>query len=142
MEICNVNEQNSSWGAAFRNKPIFFMSVKETEAYFDGKLRKNMELREDTCTLGSNNTYRRPHTTYEAYDTGKGCQRYLKGVTGTDISLEDLYMMLDEKIDGLPKKADNLINNTKNNAKAEQMRGRTGWAADPAIFRQYVFRYV
>ena len=82
-----------------------------------------MELREDTCTLGSNNTYRRPHTTYEAYDTGKGCQRYLKGVTGTDISLEDLYMMLDERIDGLPKKADNLINNTKNNAKTEQMRG-------------------
>ncbi len=49
-------------------------------------------------------------------------QRYLKGVTGADISLEDLYMMPDGKIGGLPKKADNLINNTKNNAKTEQMR--------------------
>lgn len=72
MESSNVNEQNSSWGAAFRNKPVFFMTGKETEAFFDGKLRKNMELREDTCTLGSNNTFCRPHTTYEAYDTGKG----------------------------------------------------------------------
>ena len=72
MAIGNVKEQNSSWGAAFRNKPIFFMSRKETEAFFDGKLRKNMELREDTCTLGSNNTFRRPHTTYEVCDKDKG----------------------------------------------------------------------
>ncbi len=72
MEISNVNEQGSAWGAAFRKKPVFFMSVKETEAFFDGKLRKNMELQEDTCTLSSNNTYRRPHTTYEVYDKDKG----------------------------------------------------------------------
>lgn len=72
MAISNVKEQNASWGAAFRNKPIFFMSRKETEAFFDGKLRKNMELREDTCTLGSNNTFRRPHITYEVCDKDKG----------------------------------------------------------------------
>ncbi len=72
MGINNVNEQSSAWGAAFRNKPIFFMTGKETEAFFDGKLRRNMELREDTCTLGSNNIYRRQHTTYEVSDGDKG----------------------------------------------------------------------
>ncbi len=72
MGITNVNEQSSAWGAAFRNKPIFFMTVKETEALFDGKLHRNMELQEDTCTLGSNDTYRRQHTTYEVSDRNKG----------------------------------------------------------------------
>ena len=37
-------------------------------AYFEGKLKKNMTLQEDTCTLGSNDTYRRQHTTYEVSD--------------------------------------------------------------------------
>lgn len=72
MGINSVSEQGSAWGAAFRNKPVFFMTGKETEAYFEGKLRKNMELREDTCTLSSNNTYRRQHTTYEVPDKDKG----------------------------------------------------------------------
>ena len=27
MGIGNVNEQSSAWGAAFRNRPIFFMTV-------------------------------------------------------------------------------------------------------------------
>lgn len=31
-----------------------------------------MELREDTCTLSSNNSYRRQHTTYEVSDRDKG----------------------------------------------------------------------
>ena len=44
------------------------MSGKETVAYFEGKLKKNMTLQEDTCTLGSNDTYRRQHTTYEVSD--------------------------------------------------------------------------
>ena len=48
------------------------MTGKETEAFFDGKMRRNMELREDTCTLSSNNTYRRQHTTYEVSDKDKG----------------------------------------------------------------------
>ena len=72
MGITNINEQGSAYGAAFRNKPIFFMTGKETEAFFDGKMRRNMELREDTCILGSNNTYRRQHTTYEVSDKDKG----------------------------------------------------------------------
>lgn len=72
MGINHINEQSSEWGAAFRKKPVYFMSVKETEAFFDGKLRRNMELREDTCTLGSNDTYRRQHTTYEVYDKDRG----------------------------------------------------------------------
>ena len=72
MGITNVNEQGSAYGAAFRNKPVYFMTGKETEAFFDGKMRRNMELREDTCTLSSNNTYRRQHTTYEVSDKDKG----------------------------------------------------------------------
>ena len=72
MGINSVNEHGSAWGAAFRNKPVFFMSVKETETFFNGKLRKNMELQEDTCTLSSNNTFRRPNTTYEVSDKDKG----------------------------------------------------------------------
>ncbi len=59
MGISNVNDQSSEWGAAFSNKPIFLMSVKETQAFFDGKLKKNMTMQEDTCTLSSNNSYRR-----------------------------------------------------------------------------------
>ena len=78
MEISNVKEQGSTWGAAFRNKPIFFMSRKEMDACFDanGVLRKsrlkNVELREGTCTLSSNDTYRRSNTTYEVCDKDKG----------------------------------------------------------------------
>ena len=49
-------------------------------------------------------------------------RRYLKGVTGEDISLENIYRMPDGRIGGLPKKAANLINNTENNVKTEQMR--------------------
>ncbi len=72
MGITNVNDASSSYGAAFRNKPVYFMTGKETDAFFDGKLHRNMELQEDTCTLGSNDTYRRQHTTYEVSDRDKG----------------------------------------------------------------------
>lgn len=72
MGISNVNGQTSAWGAAFRNKPIFLMSGKETEAFFNGKILRNMELREDTCTLSGNHTYRRQHTAYEVSDRDKG----------------------------------------------------------------------
>ena len=57
-----------------------------------------MELREDTCTLSSNNTYRRQHTTYVVSDKDKG------------------------RIGGLPDKAVNLINKTKDNARIERMK--------------------
>ena len=82
MSISNVNEQGSEWLAAFSKRPIFFMSRKEMDACFDanGVLRKsrlkNVELREDTCTLSSNDTYRRPNTTYEVYDKDK-CSAFL-----------------------------------------------------------------
>ena len=67
-----INSNHSTYGAAFRQKPIFFMSGKETVAFFEGKLKKNMTLQEDSCTLGSNDTYRRQHTTYEVSDKKKG----------------------------------------------------------------------
>lgn len=72
MGVNSVNDTGSAYGAAFRNKPVYFMTGKETEAFFDGRLRRNMELLEDTCTLSSNNTYRRSNTTYEVYDKDKG----------------------------------------------------------------------
>ncbi len=78
MGVSTVNDTDSTWGAAFRNKPIFFMSRKEMDACVDAngiihksKL-KNVELREDTCTLSSNDTFRRSNTTYEVYDKDKG----------------------------------------------------------------------
>ncbi len=49
-------------------------------------------------------------------------RRYLKRVTGEDISLENLYLTPDGKIGGLPDKAANLLNKTKDNAKIERMR--------------------
>lgn len=72
MGIGSVNDQTSAWGAAFRNKPIYFMTIQETRAFFEGKMRKNMVLQEDTCTLSGNNTYRRQHTTYEVPDRDRG----------------------------------------------------------------------
>lgn len=56
MGVSSVNEAGSTWGAAFRNKPIFFMSRKEMDACFDanGVLRKsrlkNVEMAKDGCT--------------------------------------------------------------------------------------------
>ena len=43
-----INSNHSTYGAAFRQKPIFFMSGKETVAFFEGKLKKNMTLQEDS----------------------------------------------------------------------------------------------
>ena len=78
MEINTANNTGSEWGAAFSKRPIFFMSRKEMDACVDAngiihksKL-KNVELREDTCTLSSNDSFRRPNTTYEVYDKDKG----------------------------------------------------------------------
>lgn len=51
MGVNAVNDAGSAYGAAFRNKPIFFMTGKETEAFFDGKLRKNMELLEEAFSV-------------------------------------------------------------------------------------------
>lgn len=72
MEINTTNSQASAWGAAFRQKPVFFMTGKETVAFFEGKIKRNMVMQEDTCTLSSNDTYRKQHTTYEVSDKDKG----------------------------------------------------------------------
>ena len=57
------------------------------------------------------------------YATGvQEVKRYLKAVTGEDIALEDLYLMPNGKIGGLPDKVGNMINNTKNNAKIDRIR--------------------
>lgn len=70
MEVTNT--YSGEWGAAFREKPIYLMTIKQGRAFFEGKLRKNMVLQEDTCTLSSNNIYRNQHTTYEVPDRDKG----------------------------------------------------------------------
>ena len=57
MGVNSVNDAGSVYGAAFRDKPIYLMTIKESNAFFEGKMRKNMVLQEDTCTLSSNNTY-------------------------------------------------------------------------------------
>ncbi|MDE5698058.1 MAG: hypothetical protein K2I96_11715 [Lachnospiraceae bacterium] len=49
-------------------------------------------------------------------------RRYLKGVTGEDISMKSLYLTPDSKIGGLPEKAANLLNRTKGNARIERMK--------------------
>ena len=78
-----INSNHSTYGAAFRQKPIFFMSGKETVAFFEGKLKKNMTLQEDSCTLGSNDTYRRQHSgTFTVHTAGK---MKIGGNTSTNI---------------------------------------------------------
>ena len=63
-----------------------------------------------------------PSNAYQYATDVQEVRRYLKGVTGEDISLENLYLTPDGKIGGLPEKASNLINKTKDNAKIEQMK--------------------
>ena len=60
--------------------------------------------------------------TYQYATDVQEVRRYLKGVTGEDISLENLYLTPDGKIGGLPGKAANLINKTKDNAKIERIK--------------------
>ena len=63
-----------------------------------------------------------PSNEYQYASDVQEVRRYLKKVTGEDISLENLYRTNDGKIGGLPDKAGKLINNTKGNAKIERMR--------------------
>ena len=37
-----INSNHSTYGAAFRQKPIFFMSGKETVAFFEGKTEEKI----------------------------------------------------------------------------------------------------
>ena len=52
-----INSNHSTYGAAFRQKPIFFMSGKETVAFFEGKLKKNMTLQEDRKSTRLNSSH-------------------------------------------------------------------------------------
>lgn len=62
----------SGWGAAFRNKPIMLKTNKEVSAFLEGKIKKNMVMQEDTCTLSTNDSYRNRNTTYEIPNSEKG----------------------------------------------------------------------
>lgn len=62
----------SGWGAAFRNKSIMLKTNKEVSAFLEGKIRKNMIMQEDTCTLSTNDSYRNRNTTYEIPNSEKG----------------------------------------------------------------------
>ncbi|MCM1499095.1 MAG: hypothetical protein NC124_11585 [Clostridium sp.] len=84
------------------------------EKYSDRMYQYYIGIADSVGNLSSN-TYRYATDVQEV-------RRYLKGVTGEDISLESLYMTSDGKIGGLPEKASNLINKTKDNAKIEQMK--------------------
>ncbi|MDE7333597.1 MAG: hypothetical protein K2O16_15525 [Lachnospiraceae bacterium] len=70
MGINSVNDQNSAWGAAFRNKPLMLKTHMEVSAFLDGKMHSNMSLHEDSCTLSSNNSYRN-HTAYKVENDNK-----------------------------------------------------------------------
>lgn len=48
------------------------MNIKQSRAFFEGKIRKDMVLWEDTCTLLGNDIYRDRHTSYEVPDRDKG----------------------------------------------------------------------
>jgi len=63
-----------------------------------------------------------PANTYQYATDVQEVRRYLKGITGEDIPLESLYLTPDGKIGGLPDKAANLINRTKDNARVERMK--------------------
>lgn len=61
---------------------------------------------------------------YEYATEVQEVNRQLKAMTGENIALEDLYLipMSGGNIGGLPDKAANIINKTKNNAKIEHLR--------------------
>ena len=84
------------------------------EKYGDRMYRYYIGIADSVGNLSSN--------TYQYATDVQEVRRYLKGVTGEDISLESLYLTPDGKIGGLPEKAANLINKTKDNAKIERMK--------------------
>lgn len=76
MGVESVNNQSSSLGAAFKNldRPLMFKTREEIHAFMEGKMGKNMVLREDLCIISSNSNdlYRNRNTTYEIPNQGKG----------------------------------------------------------------------
>lgn len=55
---------------ALREKPMFLKTHAEVRAFLNGKMKKNMVLQEDNCTLSTNNSYRN-QTTYEVSGNDK-----------------------------------------------------------------------
>lgn len=76
MGVESVNAQSSSYGAAFKNmdRPVILKTNAEIIAFIGGKMGKNMVLREDLCTISSNNNdlFRNRNTTYEIPNREKG----------------------------------------------------------------------
>ncbi len=72
MKVNAANSDGSSWGEAFKNKPIMLKTNKEVSAFLEGKIQKNMVMREDTCTLSTNDSYRNRNTTYEIPNNENG----------------------------------------------------------------------
>ena len=63
-----------------------------------------------------------PSAAYQYAADVQEVRRYLKGITGKDITLESFYFLPNGKIGGLPDKAAKLINDGKNNAKIDRIR--------------------
>lgn len=63
-----------------------------------------------------------PSVVYQYAADVQEVRRYLRGVTGKDITLENLYFLPNGKIGGLPDKAAKLINDGKDNAKIDRIR--------------------
>ncbi|MDE7210738.1 MAG: hypothetical protein K2O03_04745, partial [Lachnospiraceae bacterium] len=84
------------------------------EKYSDRMYRYYIGIADSVGKLSSN-MYQYAMNVQEA-------KRYLKGVVGEDVPLTKLYFTPDGKIGGLPEKAANLINKTKNNAKIERVK--------------------
>ena len=77
MDAGTEEIHGSGWGAAFRNKPIMLKTNKEVSAFLEGKIKKNMVMQEDTCTLSTNDSYRNRNTTYEIPDSEKAARFWI-----------------------------------------------------------------
>ena len=87
---------------------------KLAEKHSDQMYRYYIGIADSVGNLSSN--------TYQYATDVQEVRRYLKGITGEDMLLESLYLTPDGKIGGLPNRAANLINKTKDNAKVERMK--------------------
>lgn len=63
-----------------------------------------------------------PSNVYQFAMDVQESERFLKNVSGGSVSLEDLYFTSDGKIGGLPQSISHMINDTKDNAKIEEVR--------------------
>lgn len=85
-----------------------------TEKYSDQLYRYYIGIADSVENLPSN--------VYQFAVNVQEVDRFLKDVAGEEVSLENLYIMSDGKIGGLPYGISDMINNTKDNAKIEEIR--------------------